>query len=140
MKTIEIVNADRNCGKCVACCTGAVNGEVNGHRFFKGQACFYLNDETGCSIYEDRPQHPCKDFNCEWITDVDNFPFWMRPDKSGVIFRQKESEGNLFLIMITVAGEVQSKMLHWGIHYAIKRKMIFVYFIEGVMHQLDYRK
>jgi hypothetical protein len=38
----------------------------------------------GCSIYPDRPQEPCKRFECVWLTD-DILPVWFRPDKSNVI-------------------------------------------------------
>ena len=72
----------RECGECTACCT-----VLNIPRLAKGPgvSCHNLTP-TGCGIYEDRPDQPCKSFNCAWLQgflgDDD------RPDKAGAIIWQ----------------------------------------------------
>ena len=37
-----------------------------------------------CSIYDERPEDPCRVFECGWKLNV-TMPDWMRPDRSGAI-------------------------------------------------------
>lgn len=49
-----------------------------------GKPCKHCTG-SGCAIYEDRPEVPCRTFNCAWLDNVAEFPEDMRPDVSGVI-------------------------------------------------------
>ena len=80
---MQTSNNTRECGGCTACCEGWLTGEVNGHKFSPSIPCYYMV-KGGCSIYEDRPEQPCKSFSCEWITN-ENYPAWMKPTESGVL-------------------------------------------------------
>ena len=76
-----MTDALKPCGDCTACCEGWLADASLG--MYPGKHC--TNLENGeCTIYEERPEHPCRSFNCMWRKT----PFLseeMRPDKSGAI-------------------------------------------------------
>ncbi len=74
----------RNCGPCTACCDGWLQIEVRGHKIRPGKPCPF-SVEHQCSIYSERPQHPCREFICGWLIASSPLPEWMRPDKSDMI-------------------------------------------------------
>ena len=74
----------RNCGSCTACCDGWLRIEVRGHEVRPGRACPFCVAHA-CAIYQERPQHPCREFVCGWLVPTSPLPDWMRPDKSDVI-------------------------------------------------------
>lgn len=76
--------ATRQCGECTACCEGWAEGEIRGHRMFPGQPCHFL-EAGACTIYEERPQSPCRNFVCGWLMPGSPFPDSFRPDRLGVI-------------------------------------------------------
>lgn len=49
-----------------------------------GQPCTHCTNE-GCAIYEERPENPCRVFNCAWLQNEAEFPDDMRPDLCGAI-------------------------------------------------------
>ena len=72
----------RECGNCTACCEGWVpDKSLN---MYAGNPCKHC-ESSGCAIYEDRPEVPCRTFRCVWLDNVAEFPEDMRPDVSGVI-------------------------------------------------------
>lgn len=76
--------ASRSCGECTACCDGWLAGTIKGHDMKPGTPCHFMR-EGSCSIYEDRPQSPCRDFNCAWVLDGSPFGDDFRPDRLGVV-------------------------------------------------------
>jgi hypothetical protein len=49
---------------------------------FPGRHCHFL--EAGCcTIYDERPQSPCRNFVCGWLQPESPFPESFRPDRSG---------------------------------------------------------
>lgn len=74
---IPIVSAERNCDGCTVCCDGWLPGKANEHYFYPGKKCHYVND-MGCSIYDTRPEVPCKSFKCAWLVNTE-IPEWMKP-------------------------------------------------------------
>lgn len=105
---------NRTCGSCTACCEGWLSGEAYGHKFFHGMPCFYKNN-TGCSIYENRPDHPCKTYKCAWLCYPETFPEWMKPSESKVLMNVSEHSGHLFLNLIEMGQKMDSKVLSWTI-------------------------
>ena len=78
------VSTHRNCQPCTACCEGHLDlghdlTSAGGH-----ERCSHC-EKTGCGIYAERPQVPCRSFECMWITANSPLPAWMRPDTSRVI-------------------------------------------------------
>src|ERR1700748_3835009 len=74
----------RTCGSCTACCDGWLQIEVRGHKVRKGQPCPFSVAHQ-CTIYPERPQHPCREFVCGWLVASSPLPDWMRPDQSDMI-------------------------------------------------------
>ena len=72
----------RECGDCTACCEGWVAD--SSLDMYAGKPCKHC-ERSGCAIYEDRPEVPCRTFRCVWLDNVAEFPEDMRPDLSGVI-------------------------------------------------------
>jgi len=92
---ITNTSSNRNCNGCTACCDGWLAGKVNEHYFYPGKKCYYVT-ENGCSIYDDRPENPCKNFRCGWIIDKE-VPEWMKPStiQAMIIFEQTNKEAPL---------------------------------------------
>lgn len=72
----------RKCGKCNSCC---IHLRIDTEELKKnpGVPCDHLAKDSGCSIYESRPQ-VCRGFKCWWLL-IDNIPNFLRPDKCGFI-------------------------------------------------------
>lgn len=76
-----MADALKPCGDCTACCEGWLADASLG--MYPGKHC--PNLEFGrCTIYEDRPEHPCRAFNCMWRKTT-FMGEELRPDKSGAI-------------------------------------------------------
>jgi hypothetical protein len=76
--------AERECGTCTACCDGWVEGTIYGHEMKPGVPC-HFRGEGCCTIYERRPQEPCRSFVCGWLMPGSPFPEDFRPDRLGVM-------------------------------------------------------
>jgi hypothetical protein len=74
----------RHCGTCTACCDGWLKITVQGHAVYPGKPCPFSAGHC-CTIYETRPQDPCRAFICGWLVRNSPLPDWMRPDRAGVI-------------------------------------------------------
>jgi hypothetical protein len=74
----------RRCGTCTACCDGWLRITVRGHAVHPGKPCPFSSGHN-CTIYETRPQDPCRAFICGWLARNSPLPDWMRPDRAGVI-------------------------------------------------------
>jgi len=78
----------RQCNQCTACCEGRLDGKVYDKYFQPGRSCYFMF-ETGCSIYENQPENPCKSYQCEWLNNSD-IPEWLKPNLSKVIITKKQ--------------------------------------------------
>jgi uncharacterized cysteine cluster protein YcgN (CxxCxxCC family) len=124
----------RECGGCTKCCEGWLSGSINGHSLFKGRPCFYLN--TKCTIYEDRPKHPCRDFECVWLNQTEVFPEWMRPDLVNAIITRLKFH-DIFYYEITEAGStLDSKTLSWLVQWALNTGNNLRYTIDGGQNRI----
>jgi len=82
----------RECGECTACCEGWLTGEIRGHKMMPGKNCHFLGCNR-CTIYEERPQDPCRNFECGWLQNKNNIvPEWMKPSKSKVMIKEMKYE------------------------------------------------
>lgn len=120
----------RKCGDCSACCTGALSGTVYGYTYYKGRKCHFLGS-SGCSIYEDRPENPCKSFECNWLIDL-NIPEWMKPNESGVILLNKTYLDFEYLMVVETDIKLKAEILSWlFMEYLNDRIGNFVYELNG---------
>ena len=116
----------RQCGECKACCEGWLSGQVNNHLFYPGCQCHYLG-ETGCTIYKDRPQYPCQDYNCEWLIN-ETVPEWLKPSESKVILSTREIDGMRYLEVVEAGSKMTAEVMSW----------ILMEFAKGTITNLVY--
>lgn len=111
-KTFVLHQNKRSCNGCTKCCDGLLIGNVNGHEMRPGVPCFYLKGQK-CSIYETRPEYPCRNFECLWLSTPDLVPeeFW--PGQTNIILYDRFSpEGNPYL---AIHGKVSVEVLDWAV-------------------------
>ena len=124
----------RECGDCTACCEGWLSGVVNDREFYPGMPCHFKGC-NGCSIYEDRPESPCKTYSCEWLKN-DNVPEWMKPSKSGVIITAKDwthpdGSKQVFLEILEMGKKIDSTVLNWLFRTYLRTQVPMKIQIEG---------
>lgn len=108
---------------------------------YRGRKCFFMK-KNGCSIYENRPENPCKNYLCAWMTDEDKIPEWLKPSEANVICTWRHiSEINEKYLEIT---ECDSKMsvevLSWIVHFHIESNHNILYHIDGGRNYLGSNK
>ena len=113
----------RKCDGCTACCEGWLEGVAHGKPFYPGRPCHFSGCD-GCSIYEYRPESPCKTYSCEWLVNND-VPEWMKPDRSKVIITRREyttpsGTTEMYLDVAETGEKIDSTVLNWllGLHIA----------------------
>ena len=116
----------RTCGACTACCDGWLRIEVHGHRVGRGQPCPFSIDHQ-CSIYSDRPQHPCREFVCGWLIASSPLPEWMRPDKAGMILLAANFFWRGLPVDVAVGDRPKRKALDWLMNFASEKKRLLMY-------------
>ena len=114
-----IVSSDRgsrNCGPCTACCDGWMSSETL--EMSAGRACKH-RVEGGCSIYENRPDDPCKVFRCAWLSSPSDYDESMRPDLIGTIILNDRPWQNWQTLRLVPIGEkVPDRILKHMISFA----------------------
>lgn len=128
---------DRSCGPCTACCDGWLHGEAYGHSFYKGKPCHFIGC-NGCSIYENRPKSPCKDYLCQWRKDV-RLPEWLQPHLSGIIITERPFKDNrTFLEVIETTGPIRAEVLNWIVLFALNNKLNLRYQVNGGWNRISF--
>ena len=135
----------RACGDCTKCCEGWLEGVVHGHRMHRGRQCHFL--ETSCQIYSARPENPCKNYNCAWVTE-DKFPGWMKPNLSNIVITKRTirvpAEGGMrqfdYYDAIEAGDKIDSSVLNWLIHWALEDNINLVYELDGKAHSIGHRE
>ena len=124
----------RTCDGCTECCKGWLHGNALGHSFYPGRPCFYLKKD-GCSVYEDRPEDPCKTYKCVWLAKND-LPMWMRPDLSGAVVTEREKDNVVFYEIRECGKKLDSAVLSWFVLWALNTKSNILYQIDGGFNKL----
>jgi hypothetical protein len=128
---IAIVEAaKRACGTCTACCDGWVAGVIEGHEMKPGTPC-HFRGEGSCTIYERRPQHPCRDFVCGWLEPASPFPEEFRPDRLGVMIIPVKWRGQPAYILRHAGSDPDEKLLAWMREFSLRTQRPFFYEQEG---------
>jgi hypothetical protein len=111
-RTSQLIDYKRHCDGCTMCCEGWLTGESHGYEFYPGLPCHFVGC-NGCSIYENRPDEPCKSFACSWLND--NFlPEWFKPNQSNLICNWEEWEKNCYFLSVIECGkQIEAKYLNW---------------------------
>lgn len=116
----------RKCGECTGCCEGWLADTVWGRAMYPGKSCYFLKNKK-CSIYETRPNNPCRNFYCGWVKETE-FPDWMRPDKSGVILADRVTDsGEKYLMVLPTYKKIDPDVFSFLNQIKTKRniKLIF---------------
>ena len=139
-KTLPLIQQNRSCGECTKCCEGYLYADV---KFDDGRIaemgpnpCPILQLGKGCGDYENRPQNPCRGFQCEWLRQPDVYPVEMRPDLIQTIFSLQEVEGTPYLRITEAGKRLDSEVLSFGLKLALFNKFNVYWEIEGKIHWL----
>lgn len=135
-----MINSNRDCGECTKCCEGYLYGDIkfaDGRQIPLGpKPCSILQIGKGCGDYENRPQSPCRGFECEWLRQPDVYPVEMRPDRIGTIFSLQEVEGIPYLRITEAGKRLDAEVLSFGLKLALFNKFNVYWEIEGKIHWL----
>ncbi len=132
----------RKCLTCSICCEGWVHGEAYKHRFYPGCPCHFMKKtpKGGCSIYKNRPEDPCKLFECGWLQDPTLFPEWLKPELSKIIVIKEFKEGHEYYLFRNCGQELSAKILDWIVLFSLNHKKNVVYYIDGHLRKLGTSK
>lgn len=124
----------RECNGCTKCCEGWLIGEVYGHSMYRGRPCFFLNKT--CSIYNTRPQDPCRSYKCMWLVEEDTFPEWLKPDLSNAIINKCTFNDITYYVLVEAGSILNSKVLSWMIQWCLETGNNLLYYIDGGMNKI----
>jgi hypothetical protein len=127
MTQLPLLN--RTCGDCTRCCEGWLAGDIRGHKMYPGKNCYFLEIGKGCKEYEDRPQHPCKNFECEWLIN-ERVPLALKPSVVGSIFVKKDINSIEYLLLVEAGRKMDSDVLSWGISYCLSNNINFCWHVS----------
>src|SRR5262245_53821003 len=121
---------ERVCGHCTACCDGWLTGNILGHEMKPGVPC-HFRGEHGCSIYETRPQDPCRGFFCGWVLKGSPFPEDFRPDRLGVILVPKKWRDRIAYILAPAGRDPDRELLEWMREFSVATGTPFLFHVDG---------
>jgi hypothetical protein len=127
----------RECDGCTKCCEGWLEGEAYGHAFFKGRPCFFL--AKSCTIYESRPEKPCRSFVCGWKAE-DTFPQWMKPNLVNAIINKVSHDNIPYYVLVEAGSKLDSSVLSWMIQWALNTNNNLLYYIDGGINRVGSRE
>jgi hypothetical protein len=120
----------RPCGSCTRCCDGWLEGEIRGHPMFPGRRCHFAGDGA-CTIYDERPQSPCRSFVCGWAQPGSPLPDDWRPDRVGVIVVTTRWRDAPALILVSAGKDPDEAMLDRLREHASRTGTPFFYAQNG---------
>ena len=111
----------RHCGSCTACCEGWITS--TNIRMSPGSPCAHCTS-GGCAIYTERPENPCRTFECGWLREGSPLPDHFRPDQCGaiVVFDQEILGMKVFAAAPTGA-EIPAQTMNWLQDFARKQSL-----------------
>ncbi len=127
---IPLQTPQRACGTCTACCDGWVVGTIEGHEMRPGTPC-HFRGEGCCTIYERRPQEPCRNFVCGWLAPGSPFPESFRPDRLGVMIVRTRWRGKAAYILRSAGRDPDETLLAWMRDFGTKSGAPFFYEQKG---------
>ncbi len=115
----------RNCGECTACCEGWL--ESARMRMRPGCACRHLA-EGRCSIYAERPENPCRNFDCGWKLQGSPLPDDMRPDQCGaIVILDQDFRRWATIRAVPVGWQIPDQTLRRIKSFAVAQKVALIY-------------
>ena len=120
----------RSCDGCTKCCEGYLEANIHGHEVTLGKPCFFVEIGKGCTDYENRPDVPCKSFQCEWLTNP-RIPEQLKPSNSHVIMTTKKVDNIEYFNLIEAGSKLDSEILTWALEHAILSDLNLAWEIYG---------
>ncbi|SNS94519.1 SEC-C motif-containing protein [Noviherbaspirillum humi] len=120
----------RACGDCTACCDGWVAGTIHGHEMKPGVRCHFVTD-GGCSIYDTRPESPCRNFICGWAIEGSPFPESFSPPQTGVIIVPVRWRDRTAFLLKSAGRDPDAGLLNWMADYSRRTGHPFFYEEKG---------
>lgn len=117
---------ERQCGPCTACCDGWLRINIHGYDVRPGRPCPYSIAHS-CSIYENRPEDPCRKFVCGWLVRGSPLPEEFRPDKIGVIFVISPWRGVPIYVLTPAGRDPSDDVLRWTKEWSLRVQKPFLY-------------
>ncbi len=134
----------RNCDGCTKCCEGYLPATIKGHDIYPGKPCQFVVLGVGCSIYEDRPERPCRTYQCFWKVN-DDVPEKFKPSETGTIITWANVTG--FKELMLVASPVHNEeLVDWFAEYVTKNSINATWnkngqqFFNGTPEYIEKRK
>ncbi len=129
---INIRQKTRQCGNCTACCDGWLKIVIHGQAVYPGKPCPYSTGSS-CKIYPDRPEDPCKKFECGWLMENSPLPETWRPDKCGVIvlFSFTTWQGMPVDAVVPAGNDPSLELLEWMRQFAVAKQRPFFWRENG---------
>jgi hypothetical protein len=116
----------RECGTCTACCDGWMEGTIHGHEMKPGVRCHFVT-EGGCSIYDERPESPCRTFTCGWAVKDSPFPDEFKPDRIGVIIAPIRWRDRPAFLLRSAGRDPDQRLLDWMKRFSMQTGFPFFY-------------
>ena len=128
MKRLEIIN-NRSCDGCTKCCEGWLSATIYGKQMYRGRPC-HFKSQNGCSIYEGRPEDPCKKYSCGWLEILD-VPEWMKPNLVNAIISKRKNDSLEWLELTEAGSKLDSSVLSWFFMYCMNSGINFSYQVDA---------
>jgi len=116
----------RRCGECTACCDGWVKGEIFGHEMKPGQPCHFRGAGC-CTIYERRPEYPCRNFICGWLEPESPFPDEFQPNRLGVLIIPARWRGKIAYVLRSAGRDPDESLIEWMREFSHRTERPFFY-------------
>ncbi|GEM_PF-607964 len=116
----------RECGDCTACCDGWLKSTIYGHEMRPGVRCHFVRD-GGCSIYDTRPESPCRQFICGWVEDDSPFPEAFKPTQLGIIIVKTTWRGMPAYRLAHAGRDLNRTELEWFMRFSQQTGRPFFY-------------
>jgi len=101
----------RECEGCKECCMGWLTANIAGYSMSPGMPCHFIG-ATGCTIYQNRPEDPCKNYYCEWLVN-EELPSWLKPSMSKVIVTKLNWSKGEYIKVKECGEKIDSSVLNW---------------------------
>lgn len=119
----------RECGTCTKCCEGWLHAEIKGQKIYPGKPCFFVEIGKGCKDYENRPDIPCKSFECGWLV-IEEMPDEFKPENCGIICNLNFNNGNPYMVISKAPNNPTGQFLSWAIVYARSKNLNILWYID----------
>lgn len=103
---------------------------IQGNEVYPGKPCPYSTGHN-CAIYENRPEYPCRKFECGWLQKNSPLPEEYRPDKIGIIFVIAEWRGNPIYVLTPAGRDPEDHVLQWVSNWSREVRRPFLYQMNG---------